>query len=200
MSDDAMQGLAPYQTNTFLAMYHGVVTPGRGIERNIEAISLLSNNYKLIVLGNGNEKYISSLRFLCESLDVLDRVCFHPAVPRDALEAYVAAADVGLVTIEAVSKSYYYMLPNKFFENIQAETPVVASDFPETSKIIEEYGIGLTCDPSDSKQIAACIKRLCEDSNLYSSCKEGLTKAKNELCWEKERIVLEDAYRELLSK
>ena len=86
------------------------------------------------------------------------------------------------------------MLPNKFFENVQAETPIVASDFPETSRLVERYGIGLTCDPSDVAEIASCIERLREDRGLYGECKSNLKAAKRELCWERERDALEEAY------
>ena len=182
----------------FVSMYHGVVSRGRGVERDIEAMSLLPKDYLLVVLGNGDKSYISSLKKLCNTLDVEDRVVFHPEVPRDGLEAYVAAADVGLVTVEAISKSYYYMLPNKFFENVQAETPLIASNFPETERLITKYGIGLTCNPSNPKEIAKCVRRLREDNELYTHIKESLKVAKQELCWENERKVLDEAYRRII--
>ena len=33
------------------------------------------------------------------------------------------------------------------------------------------------------------------DRDFYAQCKENLKKAKEDLCWEKEKVVLQEAYR-----
>ena len=180
----------------FVVMYHGAVVRGRGVEQVIEAASL-APKVSCVVLGDGDASYLDELRALAKGFGVEGRVLFRPAVPREGLEAFVAAADVGMVACQAITRSYYLMLPNKFFENVQAETPIVASDFPETSRLIERYGIGLTCDPSDLGQVVDCIERLRTDKDLYGECKSNLKAAKRELCWERERKGLEHAYRNL---
>ena len=182
----------------FIVMYHGAVVRGRGVEQVLEATALVPQA-SCVVLGDASPSYLDELRALAERLGIGRRVAFRPAVPREGLEVYVAAADVGMVTCQAVTRSYYLMLPNKFFENVQAETPIVASDFPETSRLVERYGIGLTCDPSDVSLIASCIERLLTNGALYSECKMNLKTVKKELCWEKERAVLDDAYRGVFS-
>lgn len=177
----------------FVVMYHGAVVRGRGVEQVIEAAAL-APKVSCVVLGDGDVSYLDELRALAKAFGVEGRVLFRPAVPREGLEAFVAAADVGMVACQAITRSYYLMLPNKFFENVQAETPIVASDFPETSRLVERYGIGLTCDPSDVAEIASCIERLREDRGLYGECKIKLRIAKKELCWERESATLEKAY------
>lgn len=183
----------------FIVMYHGAVVRGRGVEQVLEAAALVPQA-GCVVLGDASPSYLDELRALAEGLGIEGRVAFRPAVPHEGLEACVAAADVGMVTCQAVSRSYYLMLPNKFFENVQAETPIVASDFPETSRLVERYGIGLTCDPSDVAQIASCIERLRTDEALYGECKINMKTVKRELCWEKEKAVLDDAYRGVFSQ
>ena len=178
---------------SFLVMYHGGVVRGRGVETVIRAVGLVPD-VRCVVLGDGEAGYLEELRTLAADA-APGRVLFHPAVPREGLEAYVAAADVGMVTVEAVTRSYYYMLPNKFFENVQAEVPMVVSDFPETGRLVREYGIGLACDPEDAVDVAARILLLKEDAALYEGLKARLRDAKRELCWERERTVLEEAYR-----
>ena len=183
--------------STFLMMYHGGVMPGRGVERLFEALAKLPAEFKLVVLGNGEEKYLRSLRAYAEECDVYPRVLFHSAVPREELEGWVAAADVGMVTVEAVSESYRLMLPNKFFENVQAEVPIVASNFPETGRLVQMYDIGLLCDPSDASDIAACVLKISNNNDMYHKFKANLVKAKHDLCWEKERETLVRAYAEI---
>ena len=102
-----------------------------------------------------------------------------------------------LATFEAITKSYYYSLPNKLFENIQSLTPVICSDFPEMRRIIKKYNIGLTCDPQDISEIARCILLLKEDKKLYEKLEENLKLAKKELCWEEEKKILQEALKKL---
>lgn len=182
---------------TFVVMYHGVVTKGRGIEILLKSIK---ENINIIgvILGNGDTNYIEYLKKIATELGVSDRVLFKNAVPIDTLWQYVGAADVGMITIPAVSESYYYMLPNKFFENIQSLTPVICSDFPEVSKIVNDYDIGLLVNPDNIDEIVASIEQMRTNSEVYSRFKSNLIQAKKELCWENESKVLEKAYAKIL--
>lgn len=180
----------------FLVMYHGGLARGRGIEQVIRAAAA-DPAVCVVVMGDGNASYLAELKELADGSGASERVAFRSAVPREGLEAWVAGADVGMVILENVCMNHYFTLPNKFFENVQAETPIVASDFPETSRLVERYGIGLTCNPSDLDQVVDCIERLRTDEDLYGKCKSNLKAAKRELCWERERKGLEHAYRNL---
>ena len=183
--------------DTFLVMYHGGLMPARGIEQLIE-VAAINDQIALVILGNGEERYVASLKQCVQEKDITDRVLFHEAVPHSELWKYVGATDVGMVTVQNTCKSYYYMLPNKFFENIQSLTPVICSNFPEVRRLVKEYGIGLTCDPADIQDINAQIERMRTDKELYESCKRNLLKAKEELCWEREKEKLVSAYKQML--
>jgi glycosyltransferase involved in cell wall biosynthesis len=183
--------------DTFLIMYHGAIMPGRGVEHLLETVKL-NSKIALVILGNGAKTYVSGIKEQIQSSGVSDRVLLHEAVPHEELWEYVGAADVGMVTVQNVCRSYYYMLPNKFFENIQSLTPVICSDFPEVSRLVNEYGIGLMCDPSDIQDINAQIERMRTDKEFYESCKRNLLKAKEELCWEREKEKLVSAYKQIM--
>ena len=183
--------------DAFIVMYHGNLQTGRGLEVLIRLLDRLAD-VRAVVLGDGEAAYVDGLRALARSQGVDSRLLFLPAVPYDELRHWVSAADIGMVICENVCKSYYYMLPNKFFENVQSETPIIASDFPETGRLVREYGIGLACDPSDLEGIAQCVERLRDDKALYARCKDNLRAAKKELCWEKEGKTLEAAYAKAL--
>ena len=183
--------------DAFLVMYHGAIAPGRGIEQMLCAIKNVPCAVS-VILGNGDAGYIEKLGDLCKEQNISDRVLFHSAVPIEVLKNYVSAADVGVMTVLGRAKSYYYMLPNKFFENIQSLTPVIVSDFPSIGAIVDQYEIGLKVDPESPEAIAAAIRRMREDQAFYAACKENLKQAKEELCWEKEKLVLQEAYRRIL--
>ena len=190
---------AAFSNENPILMYHGAVTPGRGIEKLLEVVKAMPE-VNALILGNGSEDYLNSLKALTEEYGIMPRVLFHPAVPITELRKYVGAADLGMVTIPAVAKSYYYMLPNKFFENIQSETPIIGSNFPEISRLVKQYGIGLVCDPDSTEDICACVRRMLTDKEFYDACKKNTLKAKEELCWEKEKQILKKAYQRCIQE
>ncbi len=182
----------------FIIMYHGAVAANRGIEQMLKAAADLKDVY-CVVLGNSEtQRYIDELKQHSSELGMADRVIFHSAVPLSELPEYVAAVDVGMINILATSRSFYYMLPNKFYENIQAMTPIIVSDFPEVGRITDEYGIGIKVDPANIEQITEAIIKMKDDQSFYATCKENIRRAKEELCWEKEKEKLKDAYRAIL--
>lgn len=184
---------------TFLLMYHGKITSGRGIENLLRAAALIEN-VAVVILGYGDAEYMIKLKSLIDELQIGKTVLFHPPVQPLELWQYVGAADVGIVTIENICLSYYYSLPNKLFENIQAETPVIGSNFPEIGRVINNYKIGLCCDSGNVDEMAFVINEMRNNQKLYSLFKQNLKKAKKDLNWENEKEVLINAYNNILSR
>lgn len=182
---------------TFLVMYHGGIMNDRGIENMLKAVAKLPK-VAAIILGNGQKKYLEVLHNLCKQLGMEDKVLFHPAVPLEQLRNYVGAVEAGIITVLPTLQSYYYMLPNKLFENIQSLTPVIVSDFPTIGSLVDQYEIGLRVNPENVDEIAATIERMQMEKKFYMDCKEHLKRAKEELCWEKEKAVLKEAYSRIL--
>ena len=141
-----------------------------------------------------DSRLIEEINSSAQALGVSDRILFLPAVDIEELWKYVGAVDVEMMLIEPIVKSYYYALPNKLFEAIQAETPMIASDLPEMKRIVEQYRIGLCCPPGDLEASDACLEKLLTDREFYRQCRDNLRSAKEELCWEKEKQILTDAY------
>ena len=181
-----------------LLMYHGGVMRGRGVEILLQEVQ---HNPAVcaVILGNGEQDYLNALKARAEALDVADRVLFHPAVPLEELWKYVGAADVGMILAPAIVANHLYSLPNKFFENIQSETPVICPCYPAMKPIADRYGIGLTCDPTSLEDIDRCVEKMRTDKTFYAQCKENMKKAKEDLCWEKEKSVLTKAYRDVMA-
>lgn len=179
--------------DALLLMYHGGITKGRGIENAIQAISKLMGTY-LFLLGTGIDSYLQSLKELVRTLNLEDRVFFLPAVEHAELWKYVGAVDIGLSILLNTCINHYYALPNKFFECIQAKTPVIVSEFPEMKRIVEKYKIGICCKSDDIENLVAAIKKIRDDKHLCVMYKANLEKAKDDLCWENEKEILRQAY------
>lgn len=141
--------------------------------------------------------YRKQLERLIEKLEVKDHVLFHGAVPLDELWKYIGAADISMVIIEPVAKSYYLALPNKLFESIQAHMPVVGSNLPEIERIIQQYEIGETCRGDDIRDIYRAVRNIKEDKKKKEQYRKNGEEASKELCWEKESRHLADAYKKI---
>ncbi|MBI5727206.1 MAG: glycosyltransferase [Ignavibacteriales bacterium] len=166
-----------------LLLYQGAVLHGRGLKIILPLLPSLPDCV-LIVVGWGEQ----SGYYQAESakLGLQQQVFFCGKVPQTELLQYTAGADIGLSIIENLSTSYYYALPNKMFEYIQAGVPSIASNFPQMQEIVDTYRTGLCVNPEDNGQITASILQLITDKEQYGVIKENCRTAARELSWENE--------------
>jgi glycosyltransferase involved in cell wall biosynthesis len=139
-------------------MHHGVIVAGRGIRPTIAAMAYLPPNVAFVVLGDG--ELVDELAKLASTHQFRNRLYIHPAVPLEEIAAWVSGADVGVVAIEPIGRSYELSTPNKLFECMASGVPVVVSHYPEMRKIVSEAEVGVVCDPSDPLSIADGIMKL----------------------------------------
>lgn len=167
--------------NDIILIYQGVLNPGRGIDYMFELISALPQKYKLIIIGMG-----PMANYVKQQIEVKknNRIYFHGEVENRKLAAYTAQADIGLCLIEPNNLSKKLALPNKIFEYLHSEIPILGSDLPEIKHIIEKYNIGKITTFNTDDMIAAL--RDIENSDYALN----LLKAKKDLNWESEKKTL----------
>jgi glycosyltransferase involved in cell wall biosynthesis len=108
---------------------------------------------------------------------------------------YTSGAYIGISLIENYGLSYYYSLPNKFFEYCHAGIPIIASNFPEMAKIIKEYKIGEICEPTNKNEIIDKIMMLINNPEIYSLYKNNCTQAAEYFTWEIQEKKLLNAFK-----
>ena len=173
-----------------VALYLGGLQPGRGLELLVDASQQLPAGYVLVLMGPGHPGYTTGLRERAERAAVADRVVLAPPVPTREVVRWAAGADVGLAVIQNVSLSYFLSLPNKLFEYVAAGLPVVASDFPDLRRVVEERGLGTVCRPDDPDAIARAVAWVLDDPERYARLRAAAKAAATELTWERESRVL----------
>ena len=166
-----------------IILYQGVLLKGRGIEKVFEVLKELPDHIFVIAGGGEFEDYY---RRLSEEMKLTDQVFFLGKLTQEDLPKITASADVGVSLIENLSKSYYYALPNKLFEYIMAEVPVIVSNLPQMKDIVDKYDVGFSVDTENRTELLTVIKKLTEDRSLYQSKKHNCQIASQELNWEKE--------------
>ncbi len=158
----------------------------RGTEEAMEAI-LHVDNAMLLIAGSGD--VIPILKKRAEAAEFKGKVMFFDRQPYNKLMACTAVCDLGLSLDKNTNLNYYYSLPNKLFDYIQAGIPVLASDLPEVSNIVLTHRVGEITATHEPKTLAKMIEHLLDDK-INSVYKANCRKAAEALCWENERNTL----------
>lgn len=169
-------------------LYQGVLNPGRGIKPMIEALQYLEN-LDLIIIGYG--KVEAELKQFVKDKKMENRVFFLGRISREKLLNYTQKATLGMVLEEPLGLSFQYSLPNKLFDYIHAQIPIIAGNLIEISSIINEYKVGVIVENYTPKAIATAIQDLLNDENKMLAIKQNQQKASEVLCWEKEQQKLD---------
>jgi len=178
-----------------IILYQGALNIGRGIEQTIEAMKYIENTVFLII-GDGDITF--KLNELVKNKDLSNKVRFIGKIPFQDLAAYTKIADIGIILLESnLSLNYHFALPNRIFDYIQAELPIIASNLPEISKIVSKNDIGILVSDMVPKNLAKKINDLMKDKNRYQQIKANLKSINGKYCWEKEEKKLLELFRSL---
>ena len=80
-----------------------------------------------------------------------------------------------------------------------AGIPVVGSDFPGISPVVNRYGIGRLFDPEDARSIASAINEVLGDDKGYRRMQKNTERAREVYNWEVQKKTLLKIYDHLLA-
>lgn len=171
-------------------IYIGILREGRGIEMILDTFKSDDIKSHVVFLGYGEMK-----NELIEISKKYSNIHVHDAVPHNLVVPVAKTADVGFCFIQNVSLSDYYCLPNKLFEYCFAEIPVLASNFPDITKVVEKYGLGKCC----SLELSNIYESIKEFENMQSLPKIDALKL-YDLSWEAQEKNLIRLYKKLINE
>lgn len=174
-----------------IILYQGAINVGRGLEQVILAMHFIENA-RLVIAGGGDIKTDLEKLVLKENLSA--RVTFTGRLSLEELAQLTPQADLGLSIEEDLGLNYRFALPNKLFDYIQAQVPVLVTNLPEMAAIVTRYQIGEITPSLEPKILADKIIYALTDKKQRSVWQKNLEKAARELTWENEEKVLQEIF------
>ncbi len=163
----------------------------RGAEELVQAMQYLPN-VMLWIIGSGDVMDILKELIIKHHLE--DRITIFGRVAYEELTAYTLAADLGISIDKDTNPNYRFSLPNKLFDYIRCQTPVLVSRLPEIAQIVEQYNVGEFIDSHDPKHIADRISTLLSNEQKMSQYKNNCSIASEELTWEHQTDTMKEIY------
>jgi len=166
-------------------VYQGALNVGRGLEELIAAMPFV--NAKLWIAGAGDIE--DQLRQKVQDSNLSDKVIFLGRLDPIELRGYTQKAKLGMSIEHKMGLNYTYALPNKIFDYIHCETPVLYADLIEVKKVLHGAAIGEELESYESKVLAQQINHMLESAN-YKGWQQNCLKLRKELNWQQEEKVL----------
>lgn len=160
----------------FVVLWQGGTGPTRLIEPIIESLAF-APQCTLVIRGPSLRVFGPDYRAIAERIGAADRLVLLDPVPSQDVVVAARGADAGIWTLPPLCRNFTYALPNKIFEYMASELPLLVADYPEARRVVETYGVGLTFAPYDPKSIAAAINRLADEPTFASSCRANTQQA-----------------------
>lgn len=154
----------------------------RGLEELIAAMPHIDAH--LYIIGDGD--VFPLLRQSAVKLHLDKKITFLQRMPFEQLMQYTRNATLGICIDKPTNKNYFISLPNKLFDYIRAELPMLVSPLPEIKKIVDKYHIGTYLVSYEPYQLAQQINELLADKDLLEIYKQNMKTASKEFSWEVE--------------
>ncbi|MFJ4224652.1 hypothetical protein [Microbacterium sp. NPDC089695] len=154
---------SPRSEGTVRLVHSGGAVPGRNIEAIIDAVDLLGDGYTLDLYLIPSRQGDAYWRDLQARIDASPRTTLHPPVAPDELPQTLNPHDLGVFILPPLTPNHRYMLPNKFFDFVQARLGMVFGPSVETDRLIADERLGVITPGYTGEDVAATIRRLDSD-------------------------------------
>jgi len=183
--------------DTPLGLYVGGLKITRGLPFFLEAVAQIPDLH-FVVCGPRTAKAEVDFINLVKQLGIADR--FHMVGPMEQkfLLDYIRTANFSVMPTQNIGLSYIYALPNKFFESMMANIPIlIGRDIIEMAELVKERSLGALVEQENPEDIAKVIRDVIKRSDKISS-KIASQKLNDEFGWLAQVTRLNKLYANLL--
>jgi glycosyltransferase involved in cell wall biosynthesis len=172
-------------------LYQGGLSGGRGIEILLDAFKIIENKKAVIVFMG----YGALEKMIVDASQEYENIYFHKAVSPNVLLNYTSSADFGILFYENSCLNHYYCSPNKMFEYLMAEIPVIVSNLYEMKRLVENNDIGVVANENSADGLRESIEDALKLE--HKILKKNIDKIKTIYNWEEQEKILLNLYRGL---
>ncbi len=148
----------------FTLGFVGRLKDNKGLDLLIDALALLPEYCRVVFIGNGPMK--SVLEEQAARLGVAGRVVFKGSLPTYEIPKEMQRMDA-LVLPSVTRPNWIEQFGRVLPEAMACETPVIGSRSGEIPYVIGDAG--LVFPEGDAKELAACVRKLLDDPQLYAT-------------------------------
>nr|WP_255622762.1 glycosyltransferase family 4 protein [Tessaracoccus sp. OS52] len=160
VGDVTVREAAGVDDATPLIVYAGIMSWARGIETLIESMAHIDESVHLaIVTMPLPHPMQTKLDPLAEELGVRDRIHYVDPVNQANLSYYLHGADLAVHPLPGGSPNHDRTLPNKLFEYLHAELPMVSSDAKTMAEFVRFNGMGEVFRTDDARDLAEKVTK-----------------------------------------
>jgi glycosyltransferase involved in cell wall biosynthesis len=182
---------------TPLGVWTGSVTFGTGAHTFVSALQFLPELH-LAFLTSPFGRFFRDLLDLAQRSGCADRVHVVPTVDFRVVPGAIIGADFGFVGFIPFMGNHEFALPNKFFEYLQAEIPLVVSNLLEMGSFVARHRIGEVFEAESAASCAAAMQRVLH--NTRARYAPGLKALGATYSWEYQGSRIEDLYAAVLER
>ena len=150
-----------------VAMYHGRLAPGKGLETLIKALALIARRtLRLRIVGSGNPDYVDSLRHLAQTSGVMDSIDWRKHV--DDPLPLIAEAHFGIMPSEEPEA---FGLSN--LEYMACGRPVICTLNGGPAEYLNDGTDSILVSPGDCEGLADAMRRLARNPDCRRAMGSG---------------------------
>ena len=189
---------APYRERPPHVVYIGGISAIRGAREMVKAMEIAGERWgaRLLLAGQFES---DALEKELRGMPAWRYVDYKGWLSREEVAELLGQVRAGLVPFHP-EPNHINARPNKIFEYMAAELPVIASDFPLWQELVAASGAGLLVDPLDPEAIAGAIGQVLErPGDAEAMGRRGREAVRERYNWDREKEKLLALYEELLS-
>ncbi|MBN1150594.1 hypothetical protein JXA84_05170 [candidate division WOR-3 bacterium] len=145
----------------------------------VEAVLSLDRKYKLVLVGKNHNRFIdnSYLKFINDRIYIFDDLVANEIVP------FIKGSDLGVVLVDNTYSNFKYCLPNKLFQYISAEIPILTSDLEDVNMVVKKNKIGEIFRINSAQSLEKSIYSISSGKPMLPSMKIFLRRAEKKYNW-----------------
>lgn len=177
-----------------VVLYTGAIGRANRVAQLVDTARLLKNHPEILIaiVGAGMEE--SALKERVER-EQLSNIVFHGSRPKEAMPAIIASADI-CTAVLMKSDTFKTVYPNKVFDYMACERPVIVAIDGMIRSLLEEQDAGVFVEPENPRSIADGILSLVSDDQR---CRQLGQNGRRFVVEEFDRRVMAKKYEEILT-